>query len=185
MPCANLSNYSIMSEPRLFFALWPSPAVRDALARLAGRFAKHPGRPHQQDDLHMTLVFLGPVAASKLGCITQAADQIHSSGFHLSLHHLGFWSRPRILWAAPESTPEPLSELMQGLQEGLADCGFKAETRPYRPHVTLLRKSYPVGSDTLEPPIDWSVNEFVLAESANPQAGGRRYRIVRRWRLNV
>jgi RNA 2',3'-cyclic 3'-phosphodiesterase len=174
-----------MSEPRLFFALWPSPGVRRELSRLVRQFSKHPGCPHQPEDLHVTLVFLGPVAPSKLDCITQAADRIHASVFNLSLHHLGFWSRPRILWAAPESTPEPLSDLVRGLQDELANCGFEAESRPYRPHVTLLRKSYPVDSEPLEPPIDWAVNEFVLAESANPQAGVRRYRILRRWGLNA
>ncbi|MET0065039.1 MAG: RNA 2',3'-cyclic phosphodiesterase [Candidatus Thiodiazotropha sp.] len=172
-----------MSDSRLFFALWPSPPVRDELTRLIGRYSRHPGRPHQADDLHMTLVFLGSVASSRLACITQVAERIRSPGFDLSLHHLGFWTRPRILWAAPESTPEPLAALVQGLQTGLQECGFKPETRSYRPHVTLMRKSYPVGADLLEQPIEWPVQEFVLAESTNPQAGGRRYRIVQRWHL--
>ncbi|MET0090460.1 MAG: RNA 2',3'-cyclic phosphodiesterase [Candidatus Thiodiazotropha sp.] len=173
-----------MSDSRLFFGLWPSPPVRDALSHLVGRFSRHPGRPHHAQDLHMTLVFLGAVPATKLGCITQVAERIRSPGFDLRLQRLGFWTRPRILWTAPDATPEQLSALVRGLQEGLAECGFEAESRPYRPHVTLLRKSYPVGTDAIEQPIDWPVNEFVLAESTNPQAGGQRYRIVQRWHLN-
>jgi RNA 2',3'-cyclic 3'-phosphodiesterase len=93
------------------------------------------------------------------------------------------WSRPRILWAGPRQTPEPLSQLVFDLQNGLKACGFEPEKRRYQPHVTLYRKAPPAKAKAIEPAIEWPVSEFVLATSGGGAPGEPRYRVLQRWSL--
>jgi 2'-5' RNA ligase len=55
---------------RLFFALWPDAPARAALVRLAHEIAHHGhGKAPREDNLHITLAFLGPVAAERVGAL--------------------------------------------------------------------------------------------------------------------
>lgn len=171
-----------MSEGRYFFALWPDQAVQERLALEARQVAAH-GRLHHSEDLHMTLVFLGPVADARLDCVEQVADRIRPRPFSLHIGGIGYWQRPRILWAGPLETPEPLSQLVFDLQNGLKACGFEPERRHFKPHVTLYRKAAITGPGVIDPAIEWPVGEFVLAVSGGGAPGAPRYRVLRRWPL--
>ncbi|MBK1700814.1 RNA 2',3'-cyclic phosphodiesterase [Thiococcus pfennigii] len=167
---------------RLFLALWPGAAVRRTLAALVRGAAAAHGRPTHPADLHLTLVFLGPLGESHRRCVEQVADALHAAPFRLRLERLGHWRGPRVLWCAPNETPAGLVRLVDGLNAGLTDCGLALERRPYRPHVTLARQ---VGADPPDErpiaPIDWPVGDFVLAGGSG--GGPPRYRIHRRWPL--
>ncbi len=174
-----------MAEPgiqKLFFAIWPDQAVRNGLLRIGRDLPPHGGRVSHPEDLHLTLVFLGPVTAEQYPCVVQAAGTIQGMPFELTIDRVGYWSRPRILWCAPAGTPQPLQNLVAELQRELLSCGFRPEKRPYSPHVTLARKSQPVEFRLLPEPLHWSAREFVLVAS---ESGGEppRYRILERWPL--
>ncbi len=172
-----------MSEQRLFFGLWPDPAARDQLARLASQYQPRGGRLHHPDDQHITLVFLGPVAAARQPCIYQAADAIVAPDFSLRIDTLGHWPRPQILWCGPSEIPQPLQRLVLDLQQGLLTCGFEPERRRYKPHVTLHRKVRHAKTGLLEQPIEWLATEFTLAASEGGTSGQSRYRLLHRWPL--
>jgi len=174
-----------MAEQRLFFGLWPDPAARERLARLAAQYRPPGGRPHHPDDLHITLVFLGPMEAGRQPCIYRVADAIRAPAFSVRFDTLGHWPRPRILWCGPSETPEPLQTLVSDLQQGLKACGFEPERRRYQPHVTLHRKVRQVKTHRLEQSIDWQAREFVLAASEGGAPGEPRYRILHRWPLQA
>jgi len=167
---------------RLFFALWPDAGLSREINRLGEEVQGHGGRLHHPADLHMTLVFLGPVDPEQLPCIEQVADEILAESFGLSLDRIDYWPRPRILLLGSSETPEPLAALVKGLQAGLVECGFRPEKRPFRPHVTLARKARQVAASTLEQPLSWRPHEFVLAGSSM-EAEPPRYRILKRWPL--
>ncbi|MES9862360.1 MAG: RNA 2',3'-cyclic phosphodiesterase [Candidatus Thiodiazotropha sp. LLP2] len=172
-----------MSNQRLFFALWPSAEVRDQLHNCLEEGPSVKGRPHHPADLHMTLVFLGQVESQQMACIRQAAEEIDVQSFSMEIEHSGYWPRPKIVWAAPESTPQPLTQLVDGLKHKLVSCGFEPEARPYQPHVTLYRKAQHHLPWHLEKPIPWEVSEFVLATSNQPGPKKNRYQILDRWPL--
>ncbi|MES9943091.1 MAG: RNA 2',3'-cyclic phosphodiesterase [Candidatus Thiodiazotropha sp. 6PLUC2] len=172
-----------MSDQRLFFALWPSAEVRDQLHQCLEQGPSVKGRPHHPADLHMTLVFLGQVRAERITCIREAADSMDVQSFSLQIDHSGYWPRPKIVWAAPETTPHPLTRLVDDLKHRLTSCGFEPEQRPYRPHVTLYRKVPHHQPWRLQSAIQWDVNEFVLATSNNPGSNQNRYQILDRWPL--
>ncbi len=175
-----------MSE-RLFFALWPDRAVRDALAQLGQELAPGAtGRPTHPQDLHLTLVFLGGLEESRRACAEHVATAVREATFALRLDQVGLWSRSGTLWCGPGAVPLGLSRLVARLSEGVSACGIGLEARPYRPHVTLMRKARLDGEpSSARPtqPIDWDATEFVLAGSAGD--GPPRYRVLRRWPLAV
>ena len=171
-----------MAEGRYFFALWPDERVRRRMAKVA-QAAGAKGRVHHPEDIHLTLVFLGQVADQRQRCISEVADGIRGKAFEMRIDRTGYWPRPRIIWAGPSETPEPLSQLVFDLQNGLAGCGFEPERRRYKPHVTLYRKAARSAAGAVDPPIAWPVSEFVLAVSGGGAPDGPRYRVVRRWPL--
>jgi 2'-5' RNA ligase len=172
-----------MSDQRLFFALWPNATVRDGLVKGVHECPEIKGQLHHPSDLHMTLVFLGQVKEQQFSCVENVAQTIEAEKFELLIDHTGYWPRPKITWAAPESTPRALVALVDGLKQRLQACGFEPEQRPYRPHVTLYRKSRRSASWRLTTPVKWSVDEFVLASSNSGGSGQSRYRVVKRWAL--
>jgi len=167
---------------RLFFALWPDHGLGNRLNRLAGELPERGGRQHHPSDLHMTLVFLGPVAPERLPCIEQVGDQIRLDPFTLYLDQVDYWQRPRILCLGASDPPAPLISLVQSLQSGLVGCGFEPEKRLYKPHVTLVRKAKRQHAFGLDSPIEWPVNEFVLAGSCSGE-NPLRYQIIKHWSL--
>ena len=129
------------ARQRLFFALWPDGDTQSALAQLAkARLRSGSGRLIVAQNLHMTLAFLGPVDAGMRKCAERAAASLRAPAFELEFRRLGYWPRPRVLWSAPERTPEGLTMLESTLRNALAACGHEPESRPFRAHITLARK---------------------------------------------
>jgi 2'-5' RNA ligase len=168
---------------RLFLALWPETAVRDAVADLQQRFPHGIGRRVPAANLHLTLVFLGATPEARRQCLEQAVGEIHTAPFDVRLDRVGWWRRPQVLWAGSASTPPALEELVQALQERVARCGGEVEARPFEVHLTLFRKvrepPRPLPSVT---PILWPVQTFALVESITAAAGAD-YRVLRQWPL--
>ncbi len=169
---------------RLFFALWPDPAVRRALAAVQSAQDLRRARPTHVEDFHITLVFLGQVGDEALACVEGVAAGIAGSPFVLTLDRLDYWPRPKVLWCGPSMHPEPLAELVDNLQTGLRNCGFAPEDRPYVPHVTLARKARPSAQAPLAQPLRWAISEFVLAAS-EPGVPAPHYRVLSRWGLGA
>jgi 2'-5' RNA ligase len=167
-------------EARLFFALWPGEEVRDrlgcwsrALRELCG------GRATQARDLHLTLAFLGSVAADRIGEVERAAAEAVAKPATLILDHPGFWKHNRIVWAGASSAPAALEDLARTLREALTRAGVAFDPKGFVSHVTLLRDARaPAALPRLEP-IPWELDGFVLASSA--MTAGTRYRILRAW----
>ncbi len=140
------------------------------------------GRPNHPEDLHITLVFLGPVAPDQYDCVLETADRTSTPTFSIRIDRVGYWKRPHILWCGPSEIPLELNRLVSGLQRGLSGCGFTPEKRPYRPHVTLTRKSRPVAAHALPRSLEWQVDSFVLMETV-PGGPSPHYRIRKKWPL--
>jgi 2'-5' RNA ligase len=126
---------------RLFLALWPSKGEQERFYALA-----HQHRPTDKcrlvaaHKLHVTLSFLGAVDSETEDCIRRMADKVAWNPFELHFDRLGWFARPKVLWAGCSSVPVELDELVGRIQTGLAGCGFEPEQRRYQPHVTIARK---------------------------------------------
>jgi len=88
---------------RLFLALWPEEAERRQMAELAASVA---GRRRVHDDnLHLTVVFLGATDAAQRAAYEAALADLPTLELELILDRYGYWPQPRILWLGSSHTP--------------------------------------------------------------------------------
>jgi 2'-5' RNA ligase len=168
---------------RLFFALWPDASVQAALATLARDVQTHcGGRAIAQQNIHLTLFFVGAFERARMEALKDAAASAHAAAFSLSIDRLGYWRHNRILWAGARDCPAELTKLASRLSDALVRIGIHGEDRPYVPHVTLLRNAERRPQHTTIEPCTWRVKDFVLMESVSI-AGGVRYEPLAIWPL--
>lgn len=171
---------------RLFFACWPNDAERTAMAawqvplrELCGGQAMLP------DTLHATLVFLGDVDGHRLEALRLAAQEVNGRGFRLDLTTAHYWGHNHIVYAAPKESPPPLSELVSGLERSLHRHRFHFEARPYKPHVTLLRRaSWSDAALPAVPAVRWQIWDFALVRSLQDEQGAH-YEVLARFPLRA
>lgn len=169
---------------RLFFALWPGAAVSGALAEAGERLhGVCGGRRTRTETIHLTLAFLGDVEPERIGDLLALAGEIRAPAFGFNLTRFGWWPHNRIVWAAPDETPAELMLLADELRERLLGAGLRFDTKPFVPHVTLLRKADCGKSPLPDGEIEWRVEDFVLVRSAL-EGNGAAYEVVGRWPLS-
>lgn len=125
---------------RLFLALWPSSATLAALREHAQAWSWPPAaRRTPPRRLHVTLHFLGDVPAQRLPALRQGLAAAWE-GCELLLDLPQIWPGGIAVLEASR-VPAALAALHQRLGGQLAELGLAAETRRFRPHVTLARKA--------------------------------------------
>ncbi|MCC5796685.1 MAG: RNA 2',3'-cyclic phosphodiesterase [Methylophaga sp.] len=166
---------------RLFFAIQPPADIRQAMDDLFS--VRQQGLKYlSADNLHVTLVFLGQVEADTEARLVELAGHIEISPFSLSFTEAEFWPKPRIICLTATEVAKPLQQLVLALSSIAKDCGVTIEERPYRPHVTLVRKANQLLP--LEPfEFQWQAQSFALYLSESTDDGPG-YTVIRQWRLS-
>lgn len=124
---------------RLFVAIRPPAATRAALTATMGGV---PGARWQSDEqLHLTLRFVGEVDRHCAEDVAAALGTIHHPPIEVTLGGIGQFNRrgrTDALWigAGPAG---PLRQLHEKIDQALVRVGLKPEGRAYLPHVTLAR----------------------------------------------
>jgi len=163
---------------RVFFALWPDATTRRAIHRATRMAVRHcGGKPTPQDNLHITLAFLGPLTREDLARV-ERLEPPAVGRFELVLDRLGYWERAQVLWLAPAEIPPVLMELERRLWDRLVAMGFERERRPYLPHVTIARKAQAARGTVA--PVSWPVATVALVESKTGPRNSR-YEVLRSW----
>lgn len=157
---------------RLFLALWPDAATRQAIAAEGERWQWPPGaRRYAPQDWHVTLHFLGSVPAARLPEL-QTALSVPLTPFVWTLDGPACWPRGLAVLASRRAAP-PLAALHRRLAAALRGRGLPVEARPLRPHVTLARHAATAVPPAVARSIVWTVSEYKLVQSTgDPQ---RRY----------
>ncbi len=163
-----------LADPaRLFIALWPDAACLGALQACADSLPWPPGaRREPVGRLHLTLQFIGAVERAQLGKIADGLA-VEAAPIGLTLNRLDRW-KDGIAVLLPGAVPPELAELHTALAARLALLGIAADSRPYRPHVTLARKAADLRPGPVEP-LPWKSQGYALMESR----GG--YHLVRKY----
>lgn len=175
---------------RLFVAIRPPAPVRDRLIDLMDGVA---GARWQDDDqLHLTLRFIGEVVPRVGDDIAAALGQVRVPPFALALAGVGTFAkkgRPHTLWAGLARPHEALFHLQRKIEHACVRAGLAPEPRAFAPHVTLARLS--AASGPLEPFLlrhaalalpPFAVTHFGLYES-HLGAAGSTYDLVERYPL--
>jgi RNA 2',3'-cyclic 3'-phosphodiesterase len=129
---------------RLFYAITLEDQIRRELcsAMQSMRQCFQSGRFSPEENLHLTLVFLGEVAPEQLDDAKGALDAARGNAFSLHIGGIGCFRRDGgdIYWAGIERT-QPLSNLYFSLCTELRGRGFSVERRAFHPHLTLVRQA--------------------------------------------
>jgi len=179
---------------RLFLGFAPVEAECRGIYEVGQRLSFQPPLPLRwtpPDNWHVTLVFLGEVAAHLVSQLDQVVSSVVSGYRAMALQlDSAEWfpsaSKPRLL-ALHAEVPDRLLELQRALASALRGQGYPVEQRPWRPHLTLAR--YPGARRHFAPPplppfapVTLELREVTLFESV-PGASGPRYRALQQFEL--
>jgi 2'-5' RNA ligase len=166
---------------RVFFALWPQPAIQRQLHAVAKEYqAKCNARVMRADTLHMTLQFIGNIKRADLPSLIATASKVTTSPFTLKLEKIAFWKHNGIAYATLKNKVPKLDELVTTLKEKLAAEGVKYADTKFNPHVTLMRNVQHAMQEQDFSSIEWQVDAFVLVESEITEKGAH-YKILKEW----
>ena len=173
-------------NPRLFFALWPTDAVRSQLAAAAESYASF-GRAIAARNLHVTLVFLGAVAPQRLAHVLEAGQLMQKLTFDgkflVHLDAVELWRRSSLICLTAGQAPPELLTIVARLHAELRQRGFELrEHQTFRPHVTLVRDVARGSKVAGAASVLWPVDSLALVESKVGQRGSE-YTVLEQWRL--
>ena len=167
---------------RLFFALWPPPEAAQALSEWAGALeGASAGKPTAVEKIHLTLAFLGEADPAKA---LAAGRRVRGRAFDFPVDLARYWRENHIVWVGPKTMPRELEQVVRDLHAALREQGFGLDARPFRAHITLLRKARAPRTLAALPSIAWRVSEFLLVRSALSPKGST-YEPIERFALRA
>jgi 2'-5' RNA ligase len=178
---------------RLFVALRPPPAIR---AQLAATMDGVLGARWQDDDqIHLTLRFIGEIERPVAEDVAAALGQVHAEAPVVALGGVGRFERrgaTTALWAGL-SPHDALAALHRKVDQACIRAGLPPEGRAYLPHITLARMARSTAGPDAERWIaahaglasaPFALPHLVLYESVLTRDGAR-YEPVARWPLGT
>ena len=138
-----------MAEPRLrlFVAVELPAHIQDALGATIERLRSQLGgafRWVSPAAIHLTLKFLGDVDPERVPALTTALESaaVAVEPFELRLEGSGLFPNqrsPSVVWAGIGGDVVALEALREAVELAMTGAGEAAETRTFRPHLTLAR----------------------------------------------
>ncbi len=95
-----------------------------------------------EEQLHLTLSFLGDVETPAEDRLRETLSQVQVPPFFLPLRGLGVFNsrgRPSVVWAGVGRGHPHLFALHQRIQDAVLHAGLEANLKPFHPHVTIGR----------------------------------------------
>jgi len=183
---------------RVFIAIELPSFVRKSLSNHINRLRNALPDVHaswsREENLHLTLKFLGDTPVAKIEALSQAAQRtaVSFQPFDLIVGRCGAFpprGQPRVLWIGIDDPTGELAKLHRALEDECAKAGFAREERPFHPHLTIARLRKPQGSRRLAElhgEVGFTnqqvgVPEMVLFRSELLSEGSRHTAISRHW----
>ena len=123
---------------RLFVAIRPPEEIRDLLI---DAMDDSPAlRWVGEDQLHLTLRFIGEVERPMANDVAAALERVRSPAFELAVKGVGRFEQRSggALWAGVEPRG-PVAELAAKVERACVQAGLEPERRTFHPHITLAR----------------------------------------------
>ena len=179
---------------RTFIAIELSPDVRARVAEHINQLRRQLPDAHasfsREDNLHLTLKFLGNVPVADIPKVSDAVERATKtvSSFQLTFSGCGTFpphGRPSVLWIGAQASG--LQILHAAIENELAETGFAREPRPFHPHLTVARLRHsqdarPLAKLHQNPgftPIQFDVSEVVVFKSELLREGSKHTAISR------
>jgi 2'-5' RNA ligase len=148
---------------RLFFGVGLPGRVRKEVSGFCASIKEKLPRMKwvEEENLHVTLKFLGEVEKEKLNALFHITEEATSdfNSFSASLGDLGAFPNPkraRVFWLGLKKGEKECMELFEKLEARLAKNKFPREEKSFHPHITLARLKFPesLQLEELSPPTD-------------------------------
>jgi len=174
----------------------------DVRTRLMGQIKRlRESVPHalaswsREENIHLTLKFLGEIQTSRVSNLSNAAARAVAdfSPFQITLEETGLFPKygtPRVLWIGVKDESGKLAEFHTRLEEACAREDFAKEDRPFHPHLTIARLRKPQDARTLAAahremrfePAAVAVAELLVIRSESSGAGSK-YTVISTHRM--
>jgi len=136
-----------MEPVRAFIAIELPNSVKSTLSQLQDNLKQSDRAPVKwvdPDSIHLTLKFLGNIAAGMIPELTKAISEAAGgiAPFRLDLGELGVFPNlraPRVVWVGLGGEIATLSVIQENIESALIPLGFSPERRAFSPHLTLGR----------------------------------------------
>lgn len=147
-----------MNQFRAFIAVDLPVPIQESIEKQTARMRQALGdelvRWVPVSNMHLTLKFLGNVAATHVDFLKQMLTQIADvhSPFDLQVSGIGSFpnlKRPRVLWVGILA-PAGLASLQRSIEAGVTRLGYEKDERPFSPHLTLGRVRQTVDTKSLQ-----------------------------------
>ena len=130
----------MLPPKRLFVGLELSSTIKAALFGLDPHLPGLRWLPEEQ--LHLTLSFLGEVEAAAEDRLRQALGEVRVPPFFLPLRSVGVFDaggRPSVVWVGVGKGHPHLFALHSRIQDAVLRVGLEPDLRAFHPHVTVGR----------------------------------------------
>jgi 2'-5' RNA ligase len=171
---------------RLFISVNMAEPVRSSLAGVQNRLKKSGADVKwvEEQNLHLTLKFLGDTDAGRLGLIQERlkAAVAGINSFDIRFEGTDFFpdaENPRVIWIGISKGADELSALALSIDESLAYAGFQREAKKFVPHLTIgrfrTRRNFFKLKESIQllalPCISQPVNSIFLVQSSLTPSG--------------
>ena len=167
-------------------------AIRQHIDQLRAAFPDVRASWTREDNLHLTLKFLGNVPVESIPALSNAvAEAAHTiDPFELVVSGCGTFpphGRPKVLWIGCGAQASSLQLLHATLEGHCAAANFEREPRAYHPHLTIARLRESRDSRTLAehhkqlgfPAQTFTVSELVVFRSELSSKGSKHTALAR------
>lgn len=173
---------------RLFIALPIPIALKDSVRNLPRTLQ---GRWLHEDDLHITLRFLGEIEVEKQATIKTALTAVKRPPFFIEADGLNcFHHKDQSILYINIASTKKLTTLCADITDRLTPLGFDFGTRPYIPHVTLARLKKGIKNcdhytkkNSRQIKTSWQALSFCLMHSGPADEQDCRYQIIENYPL--
>ena len=150
---------------RLFFAVLPDLTTRESLSAAAAALPlKSNARRVPPSNLHMTLAFVGTVAAAELPILRELGAAQRAAGCVVHIDACEYWPQAEVIVSVARTAPAALERLSQQLHRDLAIHRWAADAKRWRPHITMARNVSQAPVLPAMAPFDWRVRDFCLMQ---------------------
>lgn len=131
---------------RLFIAFPLEDSVTSRLSQIVGEFERHGGpiKWVEPKNMHLTARFLGETPENQVDGLIKVVNASAAKGKVVKtvIQQIGGFPnlhRPRVIWAGMDSEVNKLIPVAAEIERLIKPLGFAAETKPFKPHLTLGR----------------------------------------------
>ncbi len=182
--CLDFPFFLDHKKMRLFFALWPDAATQMEWAyATSSMLTALGGKPQPASNLHLTLHFLGEVAADRVGVLSQLGADVAREPIELHFNKIECWGKADLACLRANEESAALTRLVGNLSTGLQMAGFPVEKQRFKAHVTLARKlKHHEAALPIWPALDWQAGTLALVRS-RLSPDGAEYAPIAEWDL--